>query len=90
MNAKEIHDHLISLFFRCIGGWLLYLAVNNFITVAGDFIYWVFPHPNQNPGERWDDVRDVLFLVAKLLAAAYFLLGAPPFLRWACRKPVKD
>jgi hypothetical protein len=87
MNVKEVHDHVVSLFFRCFGVWLLYLAVENFISIAGDFIYVIFPHETLTPAQHWADLRSVLLFLAKLLAAAYFLLGAPPFLRWATKKP---
>jgi hypothetical protein len=84
MTAKEIHDNLLSLFVRGLGVWLLYLALSGpqFISVL-DTIYTLFytlfvPDPKYQPNWEYS-----FFDFVELLVAAYFILGAPPFLKAA-------
>jgi hypothetical protein len=83
MNTKEIHDNLLSLFLRGLGVWLLYLATGWFLRfwdtlwahVTGGYIDWYA----------------LFHFFGHFLVAAYFILGAPPFLKWAtCRKAATD
>jgi hypothetical protein len=77
MKIKEIHDCLLSLFIRGIGVWLLYGAVPR----ATDLVYH-FSDNDFNWARIW---WNLLFLIVDIAIAAYFILGAPPFLKWATR-----
>ena len=81
MKIKEIHDYLLSLLIRSLGIWVLYLSLDNLTNVASDIYLAFVPDPPRHP-----DWSDVYFLGVKLLMAAYFILGAPPFLKWATRE----
>ncbi len=83
MKTKEIHDYLLSLFIRGLGIWVLYLSLDNLYNVAND-IYQLFV---PGPSRHWD-WGDLYFLGVRLLIAAYFILGAPPFLKLATREKV--
>jgi len=80
ITPKQIHDALLSLFVRGLGIWLLYLAVENVITFYGDIIDLISP---PRPGDQNHWGWDFSWLFLHLVLAAYFVLGAPPFLRWA-------
>ena len=82
MTAKEIHDNLLSLFIRGLGVWLLYLALSteNFIS------FWDTLYRHFTPGADTTVDWEALFIIfVHLLVAAYFILGAPPFLKAATR-----
>lgn len=80
MKPKEIHDYLLSLFIRSLGIWVLYLSLDNLNAVENGIYVLFVP----NPPREWD-WADLYFLAVRVLAAAYFILGAPPFLKWATR-----
>lgn len=80
MKVKDIHDYLLSLFVRGLGFWLLYLSIDRLTTVVSDIDLAIHPSPYKSP-----DWSDILYLAVKVATAAYFILGAPPFLKWATR-----
>ena len=87
MTAKEIHDNLLSLFIRGLGVWMLYEAVPRVYGIADDFRSVLAPPNNTWTANWWD----LFYLFVNVLAAAYFILGAPPFLKWAtCGKPPNE
>ena len=82
MTAKEIHDHLLSLFIRGLGVWLLYIALSS--ESIFPFLDSLYRHFTIGAGSdvEWEDL---FFVFVRLLVAAYFILGAPPFLKSATR-----
>ena len=81
MKIKEIHDYSLSLFIRGLGVWLLYQYLPFVTTFVDDFSRFVKP-----PDSRWTYLGwDLVYFIVRLVIAGYFILGAPPFLRWATR-----
>lgn len=79
MKIKEIHDYLLSLFLRGIGVWLLYEVSLGLDQIVNDLRSLIAP-PNNTWVASWWDLG---YFLIHLVSAAYFILGAPPFLKWA-------
>ena len=84
MKPKEIHDLLLSLFLRGLGIWILYSAVEHVYEFVHSIARFCFPATYSSPGLS-GVVEPLLYLLVKVLLAAYFILGAPPFLKWSTR-----
>jgi hypothetical protein len=85
MKAKEIHDLLLSLLIRGLGFWMLYGLLPNYYDVLGHLHDWFYPSKVET-GSVVDMAASIFYLVMNSLPAIYFILGAPPLLKWATRK----
>ncbi len=81
MTIREIHNNLLSLFLRGLGVWLLFGASDRVISYAGTVIQALTPHEGHS--YRNDLILYGLLTIVHVLVAGYFMLGAPPFLKWA-------
>lgn len=84
MKPKEIHDLLLSLFIRGLGFWVLYLSTDTFFTIVDHVTALLSPDRDMHR-PMWAFESDAIWMAAKLAVAAYLILGAPPFLKWATR-----
>ena len=82
MKPKEIHDLLLSLLCRGLGFWLLYLYMPYLIDFTDQIQNEFLPDPSQHRS-AYDLIYGVIEFAVKIAIAAYFILGAPPFLKRA-------
>ncbi len=81
MTIREIHNYILSLFLRGLGVWLLFGASDHVIAYARYIPENLISGMDHS---FWDNViSDGLSIVVRLSLAGYFMLGAPPFLKWA-------
>jgi hypothetical protein len=85
MKPKEIHDLLLSLLVRGLGFWLLYQFWDNFIGLV-EMILDSFSPTASDHRTAYQITYNFVEFAAKIGVAAYLILGAPPFLKWATRK----
>jgi hypothetical protein len=81
MTLERIHLFVLSLVVRLIGILFLYYAAQN---IEGAFDGIFFPNGQVSTTYILANISD---LALKLALSAYFLLGAPPVLRWVQRIP---
>jgi hypothetical protein len=73
------------LFLRGLGIWILYSAVDSVYVVLTELAKLFFPANFVDHFSAFDAYQVFVPLAAKVLLAAWFILGAPPFLKWATR-----
>ena len=80
MRAKEIHYYLLSLALRGFGFWMLFGLADRVASFANFLFIFFFLRTEST----WLNIfQDGFLVLVHLILAAYFILGAPPFLKWA-------
>ena len=81
MTLERIHLFILSLVVRLIGILFLYYAAQQIESAFNDILF------SNGPVSTTYILANITEIVLKLALAAYFLLGAPPVLRWVQRIP---